>query len=135
VELIICDASVAERVRREGGIALISDPVLRAIGERVLDRRATDAYFEPLELLRELPVEMAERVRRRMDDAQGTTDEARLVADEWFARHAERDARGGRRALIARLRAAEHRGDHAEVDATLEALRRFAGPLERDEPR
>lgn len=122
VELLVCDGGVADRVRGEGATKLIEDPVLRAIAEQVLDRRETDEYFEPLELLPDLPVAMAERVRLRLD--QGAVGEvAARAADEWFAAHAKRAQAGDRKAVIARLRAAEHRGDEAGVRAALEALR------------
>ena len=122
VELVVCDGGVADRVRSEGAAKLIEDPVLRAIAEQVLDRRETDEYFEPLELLPDLPAAMAERVRLRLD--QGAVGEvAARAADEWFAAHAKRAQAGDRKAVIARLRAAEHRGDEAGVRAALEALR------------
>lgn len=133
VELVICDPEVAERVRREGATKLIEDPVLRAIAERVLDRRQSDDYFEPLELLPELPAAMGERVRRRLDEG-AVGEVAARAAEEWFRRHAERAARGDRRAIIARLRAAEHRGDEAGVAAALEALRRGGAPVPVDGP-
>ncbi len=122
VELVVCDAGVAERFRQEGGASQIEDPVLRAIVERVLVRRENDEYFEPLELLPDLPSAMGERVRRRLDE--GAVGEiAARAAEEWFSRHAQRSARLDRRALIARLRAAEHRGDDGEVAALLAALK------------
>lgn len=122
VELIVCDAGVAERARTEGAVELIQEPVLRAIAERVLERRETDEYFEPLELLPDLPSSMAERVRLRLEE--GVVGETAMrAADEWFAGHAQRAARGDRKTLIARLRSAEHRGDDAGVRAALEALK------------
>lgn len=131
VELIVCDAGVAERARAEGALEMLGDPVLRAIAQNVLERRAGDDYFEPLELLPDLPSAMAERVRLRLD--QGEVGEvAAHAADEWFADHAQRAARGDRKAIIARLRAAEHRGDDAGVRAALEALKSGA-PLPPDE--
>jgi hypothetical protein len=131
VELIVCDHGVASRMESEGAVDRIEDPVLRAIAERVLERRATDEYFEPLELLPDLPAAMAERVRLRLDEGAVGEVAARVV-DEWFARHAERAARGDRKALIARLRAAEHRGDEAEVAAVLRALQRARSAYDSD---
>jgi len=127
VELMVCDAAVAERARRDGAVELIEEPVLRAIATRVLERRDTDEYFEPLELLPELPSGMAERVRLRIEEG-AVGEVASRAAEEWFASHAERAARGDRKVLIARLRAAEHRGDEVEVAATLEALKKGAAP-------
>lgn len=134
VELLVCDAGVAERVRREGATQHIEEPVLRAIAEKVLERRETDDYFEPLELLPDLPAAMGERIRRRLDEGAIGAVAAR-AADEWFARNAERAARGDRRAIIARLRAAEHRGDEVGVAAALEALKTGAAlPPDDAEP-
>jgi len=124
VELMICDEEAAERIRAEGASAWIEDALLRAIADRVLERRETDEYFEPMEFATELPAAMAERVRLRLASPPKPEDNQRAT-DDWFARYAERAARGDRRALIARLRAAEHRGDQAEVDAALEELRRM----------
>lgn len=122
VELIVCDAGVAERARREGALEMIEEPVLRGIAEGVLARREGDEYFEPLELLPDLPPAMAERVRLRLEEG-AVGEVAARAADEWFARHAARAASGDRKAIIARLRAAEHRGDEDAVRAALEALR------------
>ena len=122
VELIVCDRDVAERFRSEDAARRIEDPVLRALAERVLERRETEAYFEPMEILGELPSAMAERVRRRLDEG-AIGEVASRAAGEWFARHAQRAERGDRRALIHRLRAAESRGDDAEVSRLLMALK------------
>ena len=122
VELMVCDADVAALARQDGAIGLIEDPELSELAARILERRASEAYFEPLEVLAELPPAMAERVRIRLDTG-AVGQVAQSAAREWFARHAERAARHGRKALYARLRAAEHRGDTAEVTAVLEALR------------
>jgi DNA primase len=122
VELILCDAEVAARAAREGALRDFADPELKRLGEMILARRAAGGPFEASELLVELPRGMAERVSRRLVSA-GTT-ELRRAADEWFARHAERAARADRKALIAQLRAAEHRRDDAQIAAALAALRR-----------
>lgn len=122
VELIVCDAGVAERARTEGALEMIEDGVLRAIAENVLTRRESDDYFEPLELLPDLPAAMAERVRLRIEEG-AVGEVAARAADEWFAAHAARAQRGDRKALIAQLRAAEHRGDQEGVRAALEAIK------------
>lgn len=125
VELIVCDQGVAERARSEGALALIEDGVLRAIAENVLERRRSAEYFEPLELLPDLPSAMAERVRLRIEEG-AVGEVAARAADEWFAAHAARAHRGDRKALIAQLRAAEHRGDRDGVRAALEAIKNGA---------
>jgi DNA primase len=122
VELVLCDADVAARVEREGVLAEFEDGDLRSLGERILERRARDEHFEPAELLAELPGPMAERVLRRLGAGEGHADWGR-AAEEWFHRRSQRAARESRQELIARLRAAEHRGDESEVAAALEALR------------
>jgi DNA primase len=122
VELMLCDAAVAARVEREGVLAEFEDAELKSLGERILERRARDEHFEPAELLAELPSAMTERVLRRLGTGEGYADWGR-AAEEWFHRRSERAARESRQELIARLRAAEHRGDQSEVAAALEALR------------
>jgi DNA primase len=122
VELIVCDRDVAERFRREDAARRIEDPVLRALADRVLERRESEEYFEPMEILGELPSAMAERVRRRLDEG-AIGEVASRAASEWFARHEQRAERGDRQALIHRLRAAESRGDDAEVSRLLRALK------------
>ena len=66
---------------------------------------------------------MAERVVRRLA-AGGDGEDMRRAGEEWFKHRAAQRARAERLALIARLRAAEHRHDDAQVEAALEALRR-----------
>jgi hypothetical protein len=103
-------------------LAEFEDDELRSLGQRILERRARDEHFEPAELLAELPGPMAERVLRRLGAGEGQADWVR-AAEEWFHRRSQRAARESRQELIARLRAAEHRGDETEVAAALEALR------------
>jgi DNA primase len=122
VELVLCDAEVAARVESEGVFDEFQDAELKSLGENVLQRRARDEHFEPAELLAELPAGMAERVLRRLGAGESGADWQR-AADEWFRHRSERFARESRQELIARLRAAEHRGDQEEVAAALEALR------------
>lgn len=122
VELVLCDAEIAARAERERAFADFRDAELKHLGERILERRARDEHFEPAELLAELPRGMAERVLMRLEAGEGG-EEWRRAADQWFRSRSERLARESRRELIARLRAAEHRGDPDEVAAALEALR------------
>jgi hypothetical protein len=92
----------------------------------VLERRAGPAPFEASELLAELPRGMAERVSRRLASAGDA--ELRRAGEEWFARRTERLARTERLGWIARLRAAEHRKDAADVATALKALSRGPEP-------
>ncbi|MFM7143853.1 MAG: hypothetical protein ACKO2K_18265, partial [Alphaproteobacteria bacterium] len=125
VELLLLDEHLAERVVAEGVIAEITDPETRRLAELVVERRRTADYFDPSEMLGELPRAMADRVLRRMTTAK--PEEMHLEAQEWFARRAGRRAKEGRREIIARLRQAEQRGDQAEIAATLEELRALQG--------
>lgn len=131
IELALCDAEVAARAAREQVFEEFRDAELRSLGERILERRASDEHFEPAELLTELPRGMAERVLARLGSGEGP-EQWRRAADEWFHRRSARLARVSRRELIARLRAAEHRGDPDEVAAALEALRQGHASAEED---
>jgi len=122
VELILCDPEVAARAADEAVWSEFQDPELKRLAEMIIARRAEPGPFEASELLAELPRGMAERVSRRLVAAAAS--EVRRAADEWFARRAERGARADRKALIAQLRAAEHRRDEEGIAAALEALRR-----------
>jgi DNA primase len=133
VELVLCDAEVAARVEREQVFEEFQDAELKALGESILQRRARDEHFEPAELLAELPSTMAERVLRRLGAGESGSD-WRRAADEWFRHRTERAARESRQELIARLRAAEHRGDQGEVAAALEALRQGYAEDDADDP-
>jgi DNA primase len=123
VELILCNADVAARAATEQVWRDFQDPELKRLAESIVARRAGDAPFEPSEMLVELPRGMAERVSRRLTTSSEA--ELRRAGDEWFARRAERIARADRQALIAQLRAAEHRRDHEQVAQTLAALQRL----------
>jgi len=120
VELILCNASVAARAASEGVLDELQDPELKRLAALILERRAGPAPFEASELLAELPRGMAERVSRRLTTS-GDAELAR-AGDEWFARRSQRGARADRKVLIARLRAAEHRRDEAQIAAALAAL-------------
>jgi DNA primase len=122
VELVLCDAGVAARAAEQQVWREFADAELSRLAEMIVARRAAGGPFEASELLSELPRGMAERVARRL--ASSSESELQRAGDEWFARRAERIARAERLALIAQLRAAEHRRDAAQVAATLEALRR-----------
>jgi len=120
VELILCNASVAARVAAEGVVDELQDPELKRLAALILERRAGPAPFEASELLAELPRGMAERVSRRLTSSGDA--ELERAGDEWFARRTQRGARADRKALIARLRAAEHRRDETQIAAALAAL-------------
>jgi hypothetical protein len=126
VELILCSAAVAARVAAEGVVDELQDPDLKRLAALILERRAGPSPFEASELLAELPRGMAERVSRRLTSSGEV--ELQRAAAEWFARRAERGARADRKALIARLRAAEHRRDEAQIAAALAELSRAQQP-------
>ena len=128
VELALCDAEIAARVRAEDILLEIESAELRDLLERILDRREQEGFFEPAEMLGELPGPMAERVARRLG-APGAAGEMREAAGQWFERRTERAARQDRALLLERLRAAQASGDAAGVDRVLEALRRDRAPL------
>jgi hypothetical protein len=126
VELILCSATVAERVAAEGVVDELQDPDLKRLAALILERRSGPSPFEASELLAELPRGMAERVSRRLTSSSEV--ELQRAASEWFARRAERGARADRKVLIARLRAAEHRRDEAQIAAALAELSRLRQP-------
>ncbi len=124
VELALCHPGIAVRVREEDIALEIADPALRALLERILDRHQEPGVFEPAEMLVELPPTMAERVSRRLAVQGGGQEEMAEAGEQWFSRRAERAVRRDRQLLIERLRTAQARGDAAEVEQTLDALRR-----------
>lgn len=127
IELILCNAEVAARAASERAWDGFRDAQLKALAQKIAERRG-EGHFEPTEMLAELPRGMAERVTRRL--ANATPIELQRAGDEWFARRTARSAKADRQALIAQLRAAEHRRDQAGVSAALAALQRH-----RDEAR
>ena len=128
VELALCDAEIAARVRAEDVLLEIESAELRELLERILERREQAGFFEPAEMLGELPGPMAERVALRLG-ASSAASEMREAAGQWFERRAERAARQDRALLLERLRTAQAAGDGAGVDRVLEALRRDRAPL------
>jgi hypothetical protein len=123
VELILCNAEVAARAASERVWEDFQDAQLKRLAEAIVARRASEAgQFEPTEMLVDLPRGMAERVSRRLVGANAV--ELQRAGDEWFTHRTERIARADRQALIARLRAAEHRRDETQVAAALVALQR-----------
>jgi DNA primase len=133
VELVLCDADIARRAEREQVFQEFVDPEWRRLGEAVLERRAMDAFFDPAEFLQELPRAMGERVVRRLS-GDLEQEEIRRAGVEWFAQRDARRSKAARSALIARLRAAEHRGDQFQVAAALAELKligKGVGPDER----
>ena len=124
IELILCNADVAARAASARAWDGFRDAQLRALAEKIVERRA-EGHFEPTEMLADLPRGMAERVTRRL--ANATPVELQRAGDEWFARRTARSAKADRQALIAQLRAAEHRRDQAGVAAALAALQQQQG--------
>jgi len=133
VELVLCDTEIAARAEQEGVFREFADSEWRRLGETVLERRAKAELFDAADILGELPRDMAERVARRLS-GEAPPEEIRRAGEEWFARRAARKAKAERSSLIARLRAAEHRGDQFGVAAALVELRGLGATLASTAP-
>jgi DNA primase len=132
IELMLASPAAVARVDAAGGVALFTDPHLRALGEEIVATARRGDAVDPAILLSRLDDATAARIAGRLlEDAPADDDGSTLtqVVDDCLAKLRVDASLPVRQALLRRIRAAEMDGDVAAVEQAtreLEQVKRSA---------